>query len=88
MRREAKTQMKAQATKQDFIQGLRAAGCSPSLTQEILDCLERGDPASGVRLLCRHRRRLLDQVHAEQRKVDCLDYLVDKMKRETAWQGT
>ena len=33
------------------------------------------------RILTRHRRTLLDTVHTEQKKIDCLDYLFCKMDK-------
>lgn len=36
------------------------------------------------RILTRHRRTLLDTVHAEEKKIDCLDYLFYKMEKDAA----
>lgn len=33
------------------------------------------------RILARHRRTLLDTIHADQKKIDCLDYLVYQMEK-------
>ena len=29
-----------------------------------------------------HRKKLLEGIHAEQKKLDCLDYLIFKMRKE------
>ncbi len=58
---------------------LRDAGCDEALVAE-LDVM----PSSCARL-CRlkaYRRELLDGIHAEQRKLECLDYLIYQLRCE------
>ena len=58
-------------------ENLRDAGCDEALIAE-LDAL----PSSCARL-CRlktYRRDLLDGIHAEQRKLECLDYLIYRLR--------
>lgn len=59
------------------LQNLRDAGCREELIRE-LECL----PSSCARIcrLKRHRRDLLDSMHAEQRRLDALDYLIHSMQ--------
>ena len=57
-------------------QNLVDAGCDPPLIDEVWRLLQAGREREGLALLAKHRRRLLDCCHAEQRKLDCLDYLV------------
>ena len=60
-------------------ENLRDAGCDEALIAE-LDAL----PSSCARL-CRlktYRRDLLDGIHAEQRKLECLDYLIYQLRCE------
>ena len=60
-------------------ENLRDAGCDEALIAE-LDAL----PSSCARL-CRlktYRRDLLNGIHAEQRKLECLDYLIYQLRRE------
>lgn len=52
---------------------LRDAGCDEAFIAEV-DAL-----SSTCAKLCRlkaYRRELLDGIHAEQRKLECLDYLI------------
>ncbi len=56
-------------------QNLRDAGCSDEFIASFLRVWEAGTMEEQLRLLSRQRCRLLDCVHAEQRKLDCLDYL-------------
>ena len=39
------------------------------------------DPRRLLELLARHRAALLDEVHRCEKKIDCLDYLVYRIKQ-------
>ncbi len=56
-------------------QNLRDAGCSDEFIATFMRVWEVGTTEEQLRLLSCQRCRLLDCVHAEQRKLDCLDYL-------------
>ena len=36
---------------------------------------------AGLRLLNQHRRLLLDAMHREQKRIDCLDYLLYQIRK-------
>ncbi len=63
-------------------ENLSDAGCDPELIQRFMALAEQGQEAEGLALLAKHRKHLLDCCHAEQKKIDCLDYLVYQMKKE------
>lgn len=65
-----------------LIRNLRDAGCGPLLIEKILALHERGNIREELRLLAAQRSGLLEKIHAVQKKVDCLDYLVFHMKQE------
>ena len=65
-----------------LIRSLRDAGCGASLIEKILALHESGKLREELRLLARQRCGLLEKVHATQKKVDCLDYLVFNLKQE------
>ena len=65
-----------------LIRNLRDAGCGPLLIEKILALHESGNIREELRLLAAQRSGLLEKVHAAQKKVDCLDYLVFNMKQE------
>ena len=65
-----------------LIRNLRDAGCRAPLIEKILALHESGKLREELRLLARQRCGLLEKVHATQKKVDCLDYLVFKLKQE------
>lgn len=57
-------------------QNLKAAGCSAKTIETFFSYQET---EKKILLLERHRRKLLDDVHDKERKILCLDYLVDQM---------
>ena len=70
--------------KESILQNLKDAGCSPAVIQQFLCSMELGDLAEELRLLARQRKKLLEQLHDQQRSIDCLDYLLHRMRKETA----
>lgn len=58
-----------------MLQNLKDAGCSEEFIETFLQAWERGATKEQLRLLSVWRCRLLDCVHTEQKKLDCLDYL-------------
>ncbi len=58
---------------------LRDAGCD----QEFIDEIDK--LPSTCAKLCRlkaYRRELLDGIHAEQKKLECLDYLIYQLRND------
>lgn len=62
-------------------QNLMDAGCGEALAGQILRLMAAGEKQEGLALLAGHRRRLLECCHAEQKKIDCLDFLVYHMEK-------
>ena len=69
-------------SKEDVVRNLKDAGCSQQTIEQCMECLKRGTLSEQMELLSRHRDSLLDQMHREQRRIDCLDYLVYQIQRE------
>ena len=67
--------------KQAVITNLADAGCDNEQIEQFMDFLKSGRKEAGLSLLAKHRRFLLDCYHADQKKIDCLDYLINKMNR-------
>lgn len=63
---------------------LKEAGCRAKSIDELMGCLARGETEALIRLLARHRRVLVEKMHEAQRRVDCLDYLVERIKNGEA----
>lgn len=65
----------------DVVTNLVDAGCDNELIKQFMDLLKGGRKEAGLSLLAKHRRYLLDCYHADQKKIDCLDYLLYQMNR-------
>lgn len=69
-------------TEEAMIQNLKDAGCDSETIQEFTAKIKKESKEEGILLLERYRRSLLDVLHTDQRKIDCLDYLVYQLKKE------
>ena len=65
-----------------IVQNLKDAGCSACIISDFMEDLKEGRTAEGLKLLAVHRRSLLNHLHEEQKRIDCLDYLVWQMERK------
>lgn len=64
------------------IQNLEDAGCGPETIHNFICRCNAGKTAEALRLLACHRRQLLEELHREQKRIDCLDYLVYQINRQ------
>lgn len=64
------------------IQNLEDAGCDQKTVEQFMKLGVTGDREKQLRLLEQHRRSLLDKVHKNEKQIDCLDYLVFRMRKE------
>lgn len=65
----------------DIRQNLKDAGCPAELIQRFMKTLEAGAIQDCSRLLDNYRRVLLDDIHAGEEKLTCLDYLRYQLKK-------
>ena len=80
--------MDMKASQLVITQNLVDAGCTEQMIRQFWDLALNGRQEAALALLQRHRQNLLDCCHAQQRKIDCLDYLVYEMtKTETTTMG-
>ncbi len=63
-------------------QNLIDAGCDDQTTESCMACFNEGDMAKMLPALATHRQALLDELHKEQKRIDCLDYLVYTIQRD------
>ena len=73
--------MNSESNENDIIQNLKDAGCNQDMITAFINDLKEGYIDDGMKLLAAHRRLLLEELHREQKQIDCLDYLVYKMKK-------
>ena len=74
--------MKDDKAQQSMIQNLKDAGCDSNMIEQFLACHENGNVEKQQKLLSDHRRQLLERVHTEEKKIDCLDYLDYQLRKE------
>lgn len=67
--------------KELLLRNLTDAGCSQSLIERFLELEQTGRKQEQLRLLFMYRADLLEQLHISQSRLDCLDYLVYKIKK-------
>ena len=60
---------------------LNDADCPEEMAKTCMAMLENGDAKDAVRLLRQHRGKLLERKHEDERRIDCLDYLVYQLKK-------
>ena len=68
-------------TQETIKQTLTDAGCTQETIAAFLKASEAGQENESIRLLRQHRSKLLDHLHEDQKKLDCLDYLLYHLKK-------
>ncbi len=61
---------------------LSDAGCTAQTIERFLELEQSGLRKEQYRMLVRHKLALLEKLHKEQYKIDCLDHMVYSMKKE------
>ena len=64
-----------------LMQNLEDAGCGAADIARFFQLEREGRRLEQLRLRRMHRTVLLDRLHASQRQIDCLDYLIYQMDR-------
>lgn len=62
------------------LQNLEDAGCETHLIVEFLQYDKKGMTQQQLCLLAKYRKTLLERIHEEQCRLDCLDYLIHNIK--------
>lgn len=64
-----------------LLQNLKDAGCNSKMIKRFLELEQLGKKQEQLHLLFMYRADLLEKLHISQNKLDCLDYLVYKIKK-------
>ena len=69
------------------LQNLLDAGCGEELVARYRELAESELPKCAcarkqAELLCAYRRELLERLHEDQRRLECLDYLLFKLRED------
>lgn len=62
------------------IDNLKDSGCSKDTIEEYMKYEKCECKKMQLCILAKHRKKLLDNIHREQKKLDCLDFLIYKLK--------
>lgn len=62
-------------------QNLLDAGCDTKTTEQCMVYMEKGRYSDLLPILSRYRETLLGAVHRGQKQIDCLDFLIYKLKK-------
>lgn len=71
--------MNHQIASDAIIQNLKDAGCEGDFIDRFILALENNQNKEAFLLLRGWRNSLLDEIHNNQHKLDCLDYLIRKL---------
>lgn len=74
--------MRENTTDKEVIQNLKDAGCNSKTVEQFIVYVREGKLQEQFKLLLEHRKKLLDKIHKEEKMIDCLDYLVYKLKKQ------
>lgn len=61
-------------------ENLYDAGCNEEEIACFIKMNTQGDRKGQLQLLAKHRKKLLGDVHAGEKKISCLDYFVHKIR--------
>lgn len=70
-------------TRESLRQNLVDAGCGEELIGRCMELAREGKTAQVRQLLAYHRQRLLDGIHQGEERIDCLDYLLYQMEKQS-----
>ena len=71
-------------SRENLIQNLKDAGCCEKMICDFMECFDEKNIDRQIALLELHRDDLLDNVHSEERKISCLDYLLYQIRKTSA----
>lgn len=66
----------------DILQNLKDAGCDSNITDNIIALIKTGDRMPVLNLLAKYRKQLLISLHEDQKKIDCLDFLIFNLNQD------
>ena len=64
------------------LQNLKDAGCTDEMVEKFMALQDSEDEEQQIRLLSGHRKHLLEKLHKDEKRIDCLDYLIYQMQNK------
>ncbi len=67
---------------ENFIENLIDSGCSESMIANCVVLYNNNDKKTLLHTLSLHRKDILDGIHANEKQLDCLDYLIFELNKD------
>lgn len=67
----------------EYRQNLIDAGCEENTAKRCIELIQSCNINETLKLLAVIRGELLDKMHISQRQIDCLDYFICRVKKES-----
>lgn len=64
------------------VQNLKDAGCTDEMVEKFMALRDSEGEEQQLKLLSGHRKHLLEKLHRDERRIDCLDYLIYQMEKK------
>ena len=64
------------------VQNLKDAGCTDEMVEKFMALQDSEGEEQQLKLLSGHRKHLLEKLHRDERRIDCLDYLIYQMEKK------
>ena len=68
--------------KNKILQNLKDADCNSELIERFFMLDKNQRTFEQLKLLDEYRKKLVESLHQDQRKIDCLDYLIFNLKQK------
>lgn len=67
--------------KETIVQNLKDAGCTPQMIEDFMLYFDKNQKEKQLALLAAQRQELVNKVHIEEKKINCLDYLIYQIEK-------
>lgn len=71
-----------QNSEKGILQCLKDCGCDERTAEQFIAYGQEARLRDQIRLLNRRRRSLMDDLHENQRKVDCIDFMIRELEQK------
>ncbi len=65
----------------DIMKNLKDAGCDFKIADNIVSLIKADEKTPALNLLLKHKKQLLESLYENQKKIDCLDFLIFNLKQ-------
>lgn len=65
----------------NVIQNLQDAGCKEEIVSLFLNYFNQGKVKDALKILQVYRKSILEDLHSNQRQIDCLDYFIYQIEK-------